>query len=49
VQVADKQDTMGHGREAPGTFDLLGFTHFWARSQQGYWIIKQRTAHDRFS
>ena len=32
-----------------GTFDLLGFTHYWARSQRGYWIIKQKTATDRFS
>jgi RNA-directed DNA polymerase len=36
-------------RERPGTFDLLGFTHFWSRSQRGYWIIKWKTASDRFS
>jgi group II intron reverse transcriptase/maturase len=35
--------------ERPGTFDLLGFTHFWGRSQRGYWIVKQKTASDRFS
>lgn len=35
--------------ERPGTFDLLGFTHFWGQSQRGYWIIKQKTASDRFS
>jgi RNA-directed DNA polymerase len=39
----------GELREGPGTFDLLGFTHYWARSQRGYWIVKQKTASDRFS
>jgi group II intron reverse transcriptase/maturase len=32
-----------------GTFDLLGFTHFWCRSRKGYWIIKRKTADSRFS
>jgi RNA-directed DNA polymerase len=39
----------GEPAEPPGTFDLLGFTHLWARSRQGYWVIKQKTARDRFS
>jgi RNA-directed DNA polymerase len=42
-------DDRGEPTEAAGTFDLLGFTHFWARSRQGYWVIKQKTANDRFS
>jgi RNA-directed DNA polymerase len=42
-------DGRGEPAEPPGTFDLLGFTHFWARSRQGYWVIKQKTANDRFS
>ena len=33
----------------PGTFDLLGFTHYWARSLKGYWVVKLKTASDRFS
>ncbi len=32
----------------PGTFDLLGFTHYWARSRQGNWVVKRRTAASRF-
>jgi hypothetical protein len=28
----------------PGTFDFLGFTHYWAKSRKGYWIIKRKTA-----
>jgi RNA-directed DNA polymerase len=31
----------------PGTFDLLGFTHYWAMSRKGYWVVKQKTAADR--
>jgi RNA-directed DNA polymerase len=31
----------------PGTFDLLGFTHFWGRSRRGGWIIQRQTASDR--
>jgi group II intron reverse transcriptase/maturase len=31
------------------TFDLLGFTHYWAKSRRGYWVIKQKTATDRLS
>jgi group II intron reverse transcriptase/maturase len=33
----------------PGTFDLLGFTHYWGVSRNGKWIVKQRTARDRLS
>ena len=36
-------------RQGPGTFDLLGFTHYWARSRKGRWVIKQKTANSRFS
>jgi group II intron reverse transcriptase/maturase len=39
----------GRGGPRPGTFDLLGFTHYWARSQRGSWVIKRRTAKDRLS
>jgi RNA-directed DNA polymerase len=32
----------------PGAFNFLGFTHFWAKSRRGYWVIKRKTAKDRF-
>jgi len=32
-----------------GTFDLLGFTHFWARSLKGTWVVRRKTAQDRFN
>jgi len=34
--------------ERPKTFDLLGFTHHWEVSRNGNWVIKRRTAKDRF-
>jgi group II intron reverse transcriptase/maturase len=37
----------GDAYSRPGTFDLLGFTHYWARSQKGYWVVKQKTAAER--
>lgn len=37
------------GGPKPGSFDFLGFTHYWARSRKGYWVPKQRTAKNRFS
>jgi group II intron reverse transcriptase/maturase len=40
----DDDGTQGRG----GTFDLLGFTHYWARSRKGHWVVKQKTAADRF-
>jgi group II intron reverse transcriptase/maturase len=39
----------GERRDRPGTFDLLGFTHYWARSRRGKWVVKRKTASDRFS
>ena len=29
------------------TFDFLGFTHYWAKSRLGNWVIKRRTAMKR--
>ncbi len=40
------QDANSSGR--PGTFDFLGFTHYWARSRRGHWVVKRKTAADRF-
>jgi len=33
----------------PGTFDFLGFTHYWGRSWRGYWVVKRKTASSRLS
>jgi hypothetical protein len=29
------------------TFDFLGFTHYWAKSRRGYWVIKKKTMKKR--
>ena len=39
----------GPDGDRPGTFDLLGFTHFWARSRKGNWVVKRKTAASRFT
>ena len=35
--------------DPPGTFDLLGFSHYWARSRKGRWVVKRKTAPSRFT
>jgi group II intron reverse transcriptase/maturase len=30
--------------DRPETFDFLGLTHFWARSQRGNWVVKRKTS-----
>lgn len=37
----------GAGPREPGTFDFLGFTHYWGRSRKGAWVIKRKTAAKR--
>jgi RNA-directed DNA polymerase len=40
----------GDGDDGPGSFDLLGFTHFWARSllsRKRKWVIRQKTSRKR--
>ena len=40
-----------HANEAvkPGSFDFLGFTHYWGKSRRGKWVIKRKTASKRFT
>ena len=35
--------------DGPGTFTLLGFTHYWGRSRKGTWVLKRKTAASRFT
>src|SRR5512135_389867 len=35
-------------RTPAGTFDLLGFTHYWGRSRRGRWVVKRKTSKSRF-
>ena len=38
----------GHRSRQSGSFNLLGFTHYWVKSRQGRWVIQRKTAKDRF-
>src|SRR5438552_3343723 len=55
TRLIDFRSPRGGGPSGPSeaprrrTFDLLGFTHYWAKSRRGYWVIKQKTAADRLS
>lgn len=36
-------------REEVGSFDFLGFTHYWAQSRSRNWVVKRKTAKGRFT
>jgi RNA-directed DNA polymerase len=36
-------------RKRTGSFDLLGFTHYWRRSRKGSWVVYRKTAKDRLA
>jgi RNA-directed DNA polymerase len=44
----ESPSSQGGVSRKPGTFDLLGFTHYWSVSRNGKWVIKRKTASDRF-
>ncbi len=39
----------GNQKDRPGTFDLLGFTHYWGRTNRGGWAVMRQTASKRLS
>jgi group II intron reverse transcriptase/maturase len=39
----------GNHDQQPGTFDLLGFTHYWGRTRRGGWAVMRQTASKRLS
>jgi hypothetical protein len=42
-----RRDRDGRPTERPGTFDFLGFTHYWGESREGANVVKQQTAASR--
>jgi RNA-directed DNA polymerase len=46
--VRRSRDVDNDDDDGPGTFDLLGFTHYWAKSIKGNNVVKRKTAKDRF-
>ena len=46
----DRPERLGPQERTPaGTFDLLGFTHYWGRSRHAYWVVKRKTSKSRLS
>jgi RNA-directed DNA polymerase len=46
---SDRPQRSATGERTPaGTFDLLGFTHYWGRSNRGHWVVKRQTSKSRF-
>ena len=44
---SSRRGSPGSGNR-PGTFDFLGFTHWWGKSRKGNAVVQRRTAADRF-
>jgi group II intron reverse transcriptase/maturase len=44
----DREEANSVAQSQPGTFDLLGFRHYWARSRNGNWVVKRKTSPSRF-
>jgi len=43
----EKSDDDEHGSGEPETFDLLGFTHYWGKTQKGGWAVMRKTMKSR--
>jgi group II intron reverse transcriptase/maturase len=37
----------GSSEPPPGTFDFLGFTHYWGKTRKGWWGVRAKTAKTR--
>jgi len=42
-------DSSNSSRKRPETFDLLGFTHYWGKTQKGNWAVKRKTMKSRLT
>lgn len=47
TKLIDFRRPTGNGG-GPGSFDVLGFTHFWGRSQKGKPVVQCKTSRSRF-
>jgi group II intron reverse transcriptase/maturase len=44
-----RQTNVDDGTGPPGTFDLLGFTHYWGKARNGCWVVMRKTATKRLT
>ena len=49
VELCRPSKSQRGGSQREHSFAMLGFTHYWGRSRKGRWIVKRKTAKDRFS
>lgn len=47
TRLIDFRRPTGNG-DGPGSFDMLGFTHFWGLSRKGNWVVQRKTSRSRF-
>jgi group II intron reverse transcriptase/maturase len=47
TKLIDFRRPAGSG-DGPGSFDVLGFTHFWGRSRKGNPVVQRKTSRSRF-
>lgn len=45
TRAGSKEDS----NQRPGTFDLLGFTHYWGKTWRGGWAVQRKTMSKRLS
>ena len=43
------RDERSGNNEGRGSFAYLGFRHYWAKSRNGYWVIKRKTEQSRLA
>ena len=47
TRLIDFRRPTGNG-DGSGSFDVLGFTHFWGLSRKGNWVVQRKTSRSRF-
>jgi group II intron reverse transcriptase/maturase len=48
VPFGRPQSSLKNGK-GPGTLEFLGFTFYWSKGRQGYWVMKKKTARKRLN
>ena len=49
VPFASPERASAAGDAPPGTFDFLGFTHYWGKSRKGRWTVVRKTSRKRLN
>jgi len=49
VPFGSLERACGGEAQTPGTFDFLGFTHYWGKSRKGHWCVVRKTSRKRLN